>query len=67
MGAVDIAIVAVVLVLVALAIRSVVRSNANGCSDCGSRGSCAAHAAGGTCTSAQRMLRDAERALGDRR
>lgn len=67
MGASDIVIIAVVLVLVALAIRSTVRSNASGCSDCGSSGTCAAHASGGSCTAAQRMLRDAERALGERK
>ena len=67
MGVADIVIIAVVLVLVALAIRSAVRSGAEGCSDCGSKGTCAAHAEGGSCTAAQRMLRDAERALGGRR
>ena len=67
MGPVDIFIIVVVLVLVLLAIRATVRSNADGCSDCGSKGTCAAHAQGGSCTAAQRMLRDAERALGDRK
>ncbi|HIY50880.1 MAG TPA: FeoB-associated Cys-rich membrane protein [Candidatus Olsenella avicola] len=65
MGPVDVVILVAVLALVALAIRSVVRSGGD-CSSCGSRGSCSAHASGGTCTAAQRMLRDAERALGKR-
>ncbi len=65
MGAVDVIILAAVLALVVLAVRSVARSGGD-CSSCGSRGSCAAHASGGTCTAAQRMLRDAERALGKR-
>ena len=66
MNVVDIIIIGAVLALVALAVRSIARSGGD-CSSCGSRGSCAARVSGGTCTAAQRMLRDAERALRDGR
>lgn len=64
MGLSDVVIIAVIAVLLALAIRSIVRSGSGGaCAGCGSQGTCAAHAAGGTCKAADDMLARAERAL----
>ena len=63
MNPVDLLVIAVVVVLLVLAVRAIVRSGADGCSDCGSRASCSAHATGGPCPVAQRMLRDVEKNL----
>ncbi len=63
MNPVDLLVIAVVAVLLALAVRRIVRSGADGCSDCGSKSSCSAHATGGPCPAAQRMLRDVEKNL----
>ena len=63
MGLMDLLVIALVAVLFALAVRSVARSGAGGCSDCGSKDSCSAHAAGGPCPAARRMLEDVEKNL----
>ena len=63
MNPVDLLVITVVAVLLALAVRAIVRSGAGGCSDCGSRSSCSAHATGGPCPAAQRMLKDVEKNL----
>ena len=61
MGPVDIVIIAAIGALLFFSIRSLVRSNKNGCSDCG--GNCSAHGGTGECSAAKRMLADADRAL----
>ena len=63
MNPADLLVIAFVAVLFALAVRAVVRSGADGCSDCGSKGSCSAHVTGGPCPAAQRMLKDVEKNL----
>lgn len=63
MNVTDLLVIAVIAALLALAIRSIVRSRANGCSDCGSRGSCSAHVTGAPCPAAQDMLRHVEDSL----
>ena len=63
MNPADFLVIALVAALLALAVRSLVRSGADGCSGCGSRGSCSAHATGGPCPAAQRMLKDVEKNL----
>ena len=57
---VDLIIVAVIGILLFASVRSLVRSNKNGCSDCG--GNCSAHGAG-SCSAAKKMLADADAAL----
>ena len=64
MGPVDLLVIVVVAVLFVLAGRSVVRRGADGCSDCGSKDGCSAHATGGPCPAARRMLEDVEKNLG---
>lgn len=64
LGPVDIAILVLVAGLLALAVRSLVRSGRGGCSGCGSASSCSAHATGAPCPAASDMLRRAEGALG---
>ena len=61
MGPVDIVIIAAIGALLFFSVRSLVRSNKNGCSDCG--GNCSAHGGTGECGAAKRMLADADRAL----
>lgn len=63
MSAVDLLVLAVVAALLALAIRSVVRSRKNGCSSCGSREGCSAHATGAPCPAARDMLRNVGKSL----
>lgn len=63
MGPVDLLVIATVAVLLALAVRSIRRSGADGCSGCGSKDGCAAHVTGGPCPAAQRMLKDVEKNL----
>ena len=63
MSVTDIVVIAVVAVLLALAVRSVVRSGGGECSSCGSRGTCSAHQSGGPCPAAQDMLRNARKRL----
>ena len=60
----DFLVIALVAVLLALAVRSIVRSGGGECSSCGSRGTCSAHQTGGPCPAAQDMLRNAEKRLG---
>ena len=60
MSATDFLVIAVIAALLALAVRSIVRSRADGCSGCGSRGSCSAHATGAPCPAAKDMLRHME-------
>lgn len=66
MGPTDFIIIAAIVALLALAVRSIARGGAGGCSDCGSRGTCTARATGGRCSAADDMLRRAESALGKR-
>ncbi|MCR8908539.1 MULTISPECIES: FeoB-associated Cys-rich membrane protein [Atopobiaceae] len=66
MGLTDVIVIAVVAVLLALAVRSVVRGKAGECSSCGSRGSCSAHETGAPCPAARDMLRNVEKSLGPR-
>ena len=63
MNPTDLLVIAVVAALLVLAVRSIVRSNKGGCSDCGSAGTCSAHATGGPCPAARDMLRNAEKSL----
>ena len=67
MNPTDVVILLVVAVAVVAAVRYLARSNKNGCSDCGSASTCAAHAHGGSCKAADKMLAHAEAALGDKR
>lgn len=59
----DFLVIAVVAALLALAIRSIVRSNKRGCSGCASGSTCSAHLTGGPCPAAKDMLQNAEKAL----
>lgn len=59
MSPADVIVLAVVAALLFFGIRSLLRDNKNGCSDCG--GSCSAHKNGGTCSSAERMIAHANK------
>ena len=65
MNPVDLLVIAAIVALLVLAVRSIVRSGADGCSSCGSKSSCSAHATGGPCPAADRMLKDIEKNLGN--
>lgn len=60
MSTTDFLVIAVIAALLVLAVRSIVRSRADGCSDCGSRGSCSAHVTGAPCPAAKDMLSHVE-------
>ncbi|WP_321971191.1 FeoB-associated Cys-rich membrane protein [Paratractidigestivibacter sp.] len=60
MNIADIAVVAVIAAIIFFSVRSLLRANKNGCSDCG--GSCSGHDSG-HCSKADQMLADASRAL----
>lgn len=60
MGITDIVILAFVAATLFFSIRSLVRANKNGCSDCGA--ACSGHAAG-RCSKADRMIADANKAF----
>ena len=64
MGPTDLIVLALVAALLVLAVRSIRRSRADGCSGCGSKAACSAHATGGPCPAASKMLEDVERGLG---
>ena len=55
----DIVIIAVIAAILFFSIRSLVKANKNGCSDCGSHGQCS----GGSCSVAKKMVADADAAL----
>lgn len=57
----DIVIVAVIAAILFFSIRSLLRANKNGCSDCGS--SCSGHDTG-HCSKADKMLADVDAAMG---
>ncbi len=64
MGPTDLLVLTLVAVLFVCAVRAIARSGKDGCSGCGSKGACSAHATGGPCPAAERMLRNAEKNLG---
>lgn len=66
MGPADIIVLLVIAVAVVAAVRYLVRSNRDGCSDCGSSSTCSAHANGGSCKAADDMLAHVESALESR-
>lgn len=55
---IDVLIIAIVLLAVVACVRYLVKSNKNGCSDCGKSGSC--H---GSCEAAGKMLADVDAAF----
>lgn len=59
MNLTDIIVVAVIAAILFFSIRSLVRANKNGCSDCG--GNCSGSK--GSCSAAKKMLADADAAL----
>lgn len=59
----DIVILAAVAAAVVLCVRHLIRSNKDGCSDCGSASSCSAYETGAPCSAAEDMLRHADAAL----
>lgn len=62
MGIADIAIVVIVAALLFFGVRSLLKDNKNGCSDCA--GGCSAHGGKGEhCSAADRMLAHANEAL----
>lgn len=63
MSPIDVVVLLVIAVAFVAAVRSVMRSNADGCSDCGSSSTCAAHRNGGSCKAADDMLAHVESAL----
>ncbi len=67
MSIADVVILALVAVALFCAVRSLVRSRKDGCSECGSASVCSAHAEGGTCKVADEMIRHADAALGPKR
>ena len=58
MSPMDVLIIAIVLLAFVACIRYLVKSNKNGCSDCGNSGSC--H---GSCEAADKMLADVDAAF----
>ena len=63
MHPIDIAILAVIAALLFFSVRSLVRANKNGCSDCGA--ACSSRDSG-HCSKADRMLADANKAFAQR-
>lgn len=63
MHPIDIAILAVIAAILFFSIRSLVRANKNGCSDCGA--ACASRDSG-HCSKADQMLADANKAFAQR-
>lgn len=63
MSVADVVIVAIIAVLVVLCIRYNMRSESDGCADCGSVDGCAIHAEGGTCKVADDMIAHANAAF----
>ncbi len=63
MSIADVVILAVVVVLCVLAFRSFLRSEKDGCSDCGSASTCSAAHGQGTCKVADDMVARADAAL----
>ena len=58
---IDVIIILAVAATIFFSVRSLLRKEKNGCSDCG--GSCSGHGADGRCSKADQMLADAERAF----
>lgn len=63
MHPIDIAILAVIAAILFFSIRSLVRANKNGCSDCGA--ACSSRDSG-HCSKADQMLADANKAFAQR-
>lgn len=63
MNLIDLLVIAAVAALLVVAVRSIRRSGADGCSSCGSKYGCSAHATGAPCPAAQDMLRNVEKNL----
>lgn len=63
MHPIDIAILAVIAAILFFSVRSLVRANKNGCSDCGA--ACSSHDSG-HCSKADQMLADANKAFAQR-
>ncbi len=57
----DVVVILAIAAIIFFSVRSLLRKEKNGCSDCG--GSCSGHA-GGHCSKADQMLADVNRALG---
>lgn len=60
----DIVILLIIAVAFVAAVRYLRRPGKGGCSGCGSASTCSAYANGGSCKAADRMIADAEAALG---
>lgn len=58
----DILIVLAIAAVIFFSVRSLLRKERNGCSDCG--GSCSARAGDGHCSKAAKMVADANKAFG---
>ncbi len=57
----DVVVILAIAAIIFFSVRSLLRKEKNGCSDCG--GSCSGHA-DGHCSKADQMLADVNRALG---
>ena len=63
MSIADVLVVGVIVVLAVLAVRSFLRSEDDGCNECGSASACSVHAQGGTCKVADDMIARANAAV----